>query len=50
MSGMQQCRWTRVLLVAVCGALVMRETYGDHTWINWRDYLTRFAPQLFRIS
>jgi hypothetical protein len=20
---------------------------GAHTWINWRDYLAEFAPQLF---
>lgn len=25
-----------------------RETAGGHTWINWRDYLNEFAPQLFR--
>lgn len=24
-----------------------RETPGGHTWINWRDYLNEFAPQLF---
>jgi enterochelin esterase family protein len=23
------------------------ETAGGHTWINWRNYLTEFAPQLF---
>jgi enterochelin esterase-like enzyme len=23
------------------------ETAGGHTWINWRDYLTAFAPKLF---
>ena len=27
---------------------VYQETDGGHTWINWRDYLSRFAPQLFR--
>ncbi len=27
---------------------VYRETPGGHTWINWRNYLTEFAPQLFR--
>ena len=21
---------------------------GGHTWINWRNYLSEFAPQLFR--
>jgi enterochelin esterase family protein len=24
------------------------ETAGGHTWLNWRDYLTKFAPLLFR--
>jgi enterochelin esterase family protein len=24
------------------------ESAGGHTWINWREYLTRFVPQLFR--
>ena len=23
------------------------ESAGGHTWINWRDYLTAFAPKLF---
>lgn len=26
---------------------VYRETAGGHTWLNWRDYLAEFAPQLF---
>jgi enterochelin esterase-like enzyme len=25
-----------------------KETEGGHTWINWRDYLNEFAPQLFK--
>ncbi len=25
-----------------------KETEGAHTWINWRQYLNEFAPQLFR--
>jgi enterochelin esterase family protein len=25
-----------------------KETEGAHTWINWRNYLDEFAPQLFR--
>ena len=29
---------------------IYQETDGGHTWINWRDYLSRFAPQLFRES
>jgi enterochelin esterase-like enzyme len=28
--------------------LVFHETAGAHTWINWRNYLNEFAPQLFR--
>jgi enterochelin esterase-like enzyme len=27
---------------------VYKESDGGHTWINWRDYLNEFAPQLFR--
>jgi enterochelin esterase-like enzyme len=27
---------------------VFVETGGGHTWLNWRDYLSEFAPQLFR--
>ena len=27
---------------------VFKESPGGHTWINWRDYLIEFAPQLFR--
>jgi enterochelin esterase family protein len=27
---------------------VFKETPGGHTWINWRDYLNEFAPQLFQ--
>jgi enterochelin esterase family protein len=27
---------------------VFKETPGGHTWINWRNYLADFAPQLFR--
>ena len=25
-----------------------KESAGAHTWLNWRDYLNEFAPQLFR--
>jgi enterochelin esterase-like enzyme len=28
--------------------VVYQETAGAHTWINWRDYLREFAPQLFQ--
>ncbi|PYI85587.1 MAG: esterase, partial [Verrucomicrobia bacterium] len=27
---------------------VFKETSGAHTWINWRIYLSEFAPQLFQ--
>ena len=27
---------------------VFKESPGGHTWINWRAYLTEFAPQLFQ--
>jgi enterochelin esterase family protein len=29
-------------------APVFKESPGAHTWINWRNYLTEFAPQLFQ--
>jgi hypothetical protein len=25
-----------------------KESAGGHTWLNWRDYLNAFAPQLFQ--
>jgi enterochelin esterase-like enzyme len=28
--------------------VVFKESDGAHTWINWRNYLNEFAPQLFR--
>jgi enterochelin esterase family protein len=27
---------------------VYKESAGGHTWLNWRDYLNEFAPQLFQ--
>jgi enterochelin esterase family protein len=27
---------------------VFQESSGAHTWINWRNYLGEFAPQLFQ--
>ena len=27
---------------------VYEESEGGHTWLNWRDYLSEFAPLLFR--
>ena len=27
---------------------VSHESDGGHTWINWRNYLNQFAPQLFQ--
>jgi enterochelin esterase-like enzyme len=31
-------------------APVFRQTDGGHTWVNWRHYLTEFAPQLFQAA
>jgi enterochelin esterase-like enzyme len=28
--------------------VVYKETAGGHTWLNWRDYLIEFAPELFQ--
>lgn len=28
--------------------VVYEESGGGHTWLNWRDYLIKFAPQLFQ--
>jgi len=28
--------------------VVYKESAGAHTWINWREYLNEFAPQLFQ--
>jgi len=27
---------------------VFQESPGAHTWLNWRNYLNEFAPQLFQ--
>jgi len=27
---------------------VLKESPGAHTWINWRNYLNEFTPQLFQ--
>ena len=29
-------------------APVFKESAGGHTWLNWRDYLLEFTPQLFQ--
>ena len=31
-------------------APVFLESEGAHTWLNWRDYLTQFTPQLFQAA
>jgi enterochelin esterase family protein len=31
-------------------APVFLESEGGHTWLNWRDYLSQFAPLLFQAS
>jgi enterochelin esterase family protein len=27
---------------------IFKESEGGHTWLNWRDYLSEFAPMLFQ--
>ena len=39
---------TRGLLDKYHVNYVYHESGGGHTWMNWRDYLADFAPQLFR--
>jgi enterochelin esterase-like enzyme len=29
-------------------SITFKESDGAHTWINWRNYLIEFAPQLFQ--
>jgi enterochelin esterase family protein len=29
-------------------SVTFKETAGGHTWINWREYLNEFVPQLFQ--
>jgi len=29
-------------------SVTFEETTGGHNWVNWRNYLHEFAPQLFR--
>jgi enterochelin esterase family protein len=40
-------RATVELLKKHAFAPVFKESPGGHTWINWRNYLNEFAPQLF---
>jgi enterochelin esterase family protein len=44
----QISRSTVDLFKAYGYAPVYEESDGGHTWINWRDYLTEFAPLLFK--
>jgi enterochelin esterase family protein len=41
-------RSTVVLMKTHGFAPVFVESDGGHTWLNWRDYLSSFAPQLFQ--
>lgn len=27
-----------------------KKTEGGHTWVNWREYLAKFVPMLFKVS
>jgi len=44
----QKSRTTVEMLKRYGFAVVYKETDGAHTWINWRNYLNEFAPQLFQ--
>jgi enterochelin esterase-like enzyme len=45
---LQTTRATVTLFKEYGYAPVYKETEGGHTWLNWRDYLSEFAPLLFR--
>jgi enterochelin esterase family protein len=45
---METTRGTLALMKKHGFAPVFVESEGGHTWLNWRDYLSEFAPQLFR--
>jgi enterochelin esterase family protein len=44
----QRTRETVALLKKHGFEPVSKESGGGHTWINWREYLQEFAPQLFQ--
>lgn len=44
----KQCGDLKAKLDAANLKYTYKETPGGHTWSNWRDYLTEFAPLLFR--
>lgn len=44
----KQCGNLKAKLDAAGLKYTYKETPGGHTWSNWRDYLTEFAPLLFR--
>jgi len=43
----QRSRATVEMLKRYGFTVSYQETSGAHTWINWRNYLFEFAPQLF---
>ena len=45
---METTRGSIALMKKHAFAPVFVESEGGHTWLNWRDYLSEFAPQLFR--
>ena len=47
-SLMSNTRSTVELLKKHGFEVVFKESAGAHTWINWRNYLIEFAPQLFQ--
>ena len=45
---METSRATAAMLKKHGFTVVFQESDGGHTWINWRNYLHEFAPQLFQ--
>ena len=45
---LETTRSTVALLTKHGFSPVYHESTGGHTWINWRNYLNEFAPQLFQ--
>ena len=44
---LQTSRYTVEMLTKYGFHPVFEVSEGAHTWLNWRDYLAKFAPQLF---
>ena len=47
-AGLKRTEATVAMLKKYGFDVVYKETEGEHTWLNWRDYLNEFAPKLFQ--